>query len=154
VICEAAVGQIEELRGCGGGGGHRGLLGLWANSVSYGRLTPLAMSSPANNELTPRAREIVETARELLEAEGAEGRSMRALAERLGIRAPSLYKHFPSKEALAAAVISQAFEEQAELFEAALQGSDEPIAAMGEAYRTYARNHPHLYRLMTERQLN
>jgi len=112
------------------------------------------MSSPANNELTPRAREIVEAARELLEAEGAEGLSMRALAERLGIRAPSLYKHFPSKEALEAAVISQAFKEQAELFDAALHGSDEPIAAMAETYRTYARNHPHLYRLMTERPLN
>jgi AcrR family transcriptional regulator len=107
-----------------------------------------------NTDLTPRAREIVEAARKLLEAEGSEGLSMRTLAERLGIRAPSLYKHFPSKEALEAAVISQAFEEQAERFEAALKGSDEPVAAMAKAYRTFARRHPHLYRLMTERPLN
>lgn len=79
---------------------------------------------------------------------------MRALAERLGIRAPSLYKHFASKEVLEAALISQGFREQGALFAAALQASREPIAAMAEVYRSYARDHPHLYRLMYDRSLN
>ncbi len=51
--------------------------------------------SDAAVELPPRAQEIVAEARELLEEEGAEALTMRRLAERLGIRAPSLYKHLP-----------------------------------------------------------
>jgi AcrR family transcriptional regulator len=99
-------------------------------------------------ELSPRAREIVAAARELLEAEGPDGVSMRRIAERLGIRAPSLYKHLPDKEALEAALISDGFEEAANAFAGA--GSVEDFAA---AYRAFARRHPHLYRLMTERPL-
>jgi AcrR family transcriptional regulator len=44
-------------------------------------------------------------ARDLLESEGSEGLTMRRLADQLGIRAPSLYKHFPHKEALEVAII-------------------------------------------------
>ena len=56
--------------------------------------------------LTPRARQIVAVARELLEEEGAEALTMRRLGARLGIRASSLYKHLPSKAALEAAIIT------------------------------------------------
>jgi AcrR family transcriptional regulator len=108
----------------------------------------------AETELTPRAQEIVREARALLESEGADALSMRNLADRLGIRAPSIYKHFPNKEALEAALISDGFEEQAELFEAALEAPGKPLTAMTEAYRTYAKRHPHLYRLITDRSLN
>src|SRR5690349_16142655 len=38
--------------------------------------------------------------------------------------------------------------------ETALEGSDEPVAAMAEAYRDFARRHPHLYRLMYDRSLD
>jgi AcrR family transcriptional regulator len=111
----------------------------------------MASSAP---ELTPRAREIVAAARELLEAEGPEGLSMRRVAERLGIRAPSIYKHLPDKQALQAAVISEGFDELAEVFERAVHGADEPVAALARAYRAHATRHPHLYRLMTERPLD
>ena len=94
-------------------------------------------------ELTPRAREIVAAARELLEAEGPEALSMRRLAERLGIRAPSIYKHLPGKDALEAAVISDGFEE----FAATLDGTT--LDGLVRGYRAFAREHPHLYRLMT-----
>jgi len=111
----------------------------------------MASSAP---ELSPRARQIVGVARELLEAEGSEALSMRRLAERLGIRAPSIYKHLPDKQALENALISAGFEEQAELFEAAVAGSSDPVSALSHAYREFARRHPHLYRLMTERPLD
>ena len=79
---------------------------------------------------------------------------MRHIAERLGIRAPSLYKHVPDKQALEAAIISAGFEEQAALFEQALEQSpDDPLDALAAAYRAFARSHPHLYRLMTDRPL-
>ena len=83
------------------------------------------------SELTPRAREIVAAARGILEEEGAEALSMRRIAERLGIRAPSLYKHVPDKEALEAAIISAGFEEQAAAFEQVLeQAPDDPLGAL------------------------
>jgi AcrR family transcriptional regulator len=111
------------------------------------------MASSALSTLKPRAREIVEAARELLEQEGAQGLSMRKLADRLGIRAPSLYEHVPDKQALEAALISLGFEESAELFEAAERDADEPLAAIAGAYRDFALRRPHLYRLMTEKPL-
>jgi AcrR family transcriptional regulator len=74
---------------------------------------------------------------------------MRRVADRLGIKAPSIYKHLPDKQALEAALISAGFEEWAKRFEAAAQTPE----ALGRAYRAYALAHPHLYRLMTERPL-
>lgn len=112
------------------------------------------MASSGPDALTPRAREIIAAARDLLEEEGIGALSMRRLAQRLGIRAPSIYKHVADKEALEAALISAGFEEQAALFERALDSSDDPLAAIAQAYRDFARRHPHLYRLMTERPLN
>jgi AcrR family transcriptional regulator len=101
----------------------------------------------ASSTLSPRAREIVDAARELLEADGEI--SMRRLADRLGIRAPSIYKHLPDKQALENALISAGFSESAELFEA-----ESDARGLAHAYRAFAREHPHLYRLMTERPLD
>ena len=98
-------------------------------------------------ERTARAQEIVDAARELLEEEGSV--SMRRLAERLGIRAPSLYKHLPDKQALENALISDAFEEVAERFDGVTDAR-----GLARAYRAFALEHPALYRLMTERPLD
>ena len=78
---------------------------------------------------------------------------MRAVADALGIKAPSLYKHLPHKEALELALIIDGFTEAAGAFEAATAGARDQLAAFAQAYRTYAAGHPHLYRLMTERPL-
>jgi AcrR family transcriptional regulator len=102
---------------------------------------------------SPRALQIVSAGRELLEAEGAEALTMRRLAETLGIRAPSLYKHLPDKATLEAAIIADGFEEAATLFEAATDGAADPMGALVTAFRTFAYDHPHMYRLMTERPL-
>ena len=103
--------------------------------------------------LTPRAREIVTVARELLESEGAEAMTMRRLADRLGIRAPSLYKHLPHKAALETAIVVAGFEEAADAFEAATDGAAEPMTALVQAYRAFVAANPNVYRLMTDRPL-
>jgi AcrR family transcriptional regulator len=105
------------------------------------------MASSAPEPLSPRAREIVAVARELLEADGPEALSMRRIADRLGIKAPSLYKHLPDKQALEAALISDAFAEMAEAF------AGHTLQELATTYRAFATAHPHLYRLMTERPL-
>lgn len=95
--------------------------------------------------------------RQLLEEEGLEALTMRRLAERVGIRAPSLYKHLPDKAALEAAIIATGFEEAAAAFEQAVdragegsgEGSGDALVALAAAYRRFALEHPHLYRLMT-----
>jgi AcrR family transcriptional regulator len=110
------------------------------------------MSSPDPGRLSPRAKEIVAAAGDLLDEEGPSALSMRRVADRLGIRAPSIYKHLPDKQALENALISAAFEEQACEFEKALDDPD-PLGALANAYRRFARERPHLYRLMTERPL-
>jgi AcrR family transcriptional regulator len=97
-----------------------------------------------------RREEIVAAALELLERDGSAALSMRRIADRVGIRAASIYKHFPSKEALEAAMISLGFERQADAFERSEDGLD----AIAASYRDFARHNPHLYRLMTERALN
>lgn len=102
--------------------------------------------------LTARAREIRRAARVLLEEEG--DISMRHLAARVGIKAPTLYKHFTSKEVLEAHLISEGFREQAALFTEALEGSDRPITALTLAYRRFALSNRHLYRLMYDRPLD
>src|SRR3954464_13127532 len=99
--------------------------------------------------MSTRRAEIVDAALELLEEEGPSAVSMRRIGERVGMRAASLYKHFPNKEALEAAIISAGFERQADAFERAGPG----LPALTLAYRGFARAHPHLYRLMTERPL-
>jgi AcrR family transcriptional regulator len=110
------------------------------------------MATGVPDQLSPRAQEIVAVARQLLEEEGPSALSMRRVAERLGIRAPSIYKHLPDKQALENALVSVGFEELAAVFEPAL-GSDDPLGAIARAYRRFAKEHPHLYRLMTERPL-
>ncbi|MBO0701657.1 MAG: TetR/AcrR family transcriptional regulator [Candidatus Dormibacteraeota bacterium] len=105
-----------------------------------------------------RLGQIVEAARDLLEREGWEAVSMRRVAAQVGIKAPSLYKHLPDKAALAAALISTGFGEQAVALEAARSSpqaieSGERLAVLAYAYRDFARRHPHLYRLMTQGSL-
>jgi AcrR family transcriptional regulator len=113
----------------------------------------LAMASSAPDGLSPRAREIVAAAREILELDGPEGLSMRTIADRLGIRAPSLYKHVADKGELEVALISDGLVELAEVFEQAVDGSSDPPASLASGYRRWALEHPHLYRLMMDRPL-
>ena len=103
--------------------------------------------------LTERQRQIAAAARALLDAEGPEGLTMRRVADALGIKAPSLYKHLPDKTALETLVVADGFLEVAETLEAAIADADDPLAALAKAYRAYALAHPHLYRLMNYRPL-
>jgi AcrR family transcriptional regulator len=98
--------------------------------------------------LRPRSREIVSAARALLEAEGREALTLRTLAARLGIRAPSLYNHFPDKASLESALVATGLFELGLTLETASRDEKDPIGAVAEAYRGYADRHPQLFRLM------
>ena len=106
-------------------------------------------------ERSPRVAEAVAVARELLEADGPDGLTMRRLADAMGIRAPSLYKHVESKEELEALMIADVFREVGELFHEAVASAPkkQALAELARAYRSWAFAHPHLYRLLTDGEL-
>jgi AcrR family transcriptional regulator len=99
---------------------------------------------------SPRARTVVAAARQILERDGRDGLTMRRLGEAVGIRAPSLYKHFPDKAAVEIALIEEGFAEIADAFEAALAEHGATLPTLATAYRAFAWAHPHLYHLITE----
>lgn len=89
----------------------------------------------------------VAAARRLLD-DGPAGVTMRGIASELGIQAPSLYKHFPDKRALEAAVIAEGLREFGAAMSAALSSGGEPVRALAGAYRAFGLNNRHLYELM------
>ena len=100
-----------------------------------------------------RRDEIIQVAGDLLERQGPEGLTMRAIAGELGIKAPSLYKHVADKRELEIALIADGFAQLAEVFEKAVADGSDPVAGIAGAYRVWALDHPHLYRLMTDQPL-
>jgi AcrR family transcriptional regulator len=98
---------------------------------------------------TERQREIVAAARKLLVEEGVEALTVGRIAKALGIKPPSLYKHFAGKREIEAALIAEGLESQAE----ALELAQDDLAQLAAAYRSWALANPELYRLMTERPL-
>lgn len=111
------------------------------------------MSDLAIAPTADRPRQIVAAARALLEAEGPEALTMRRLADRVGVKAPSLYKHFPDKSSVVAALAAEMLRETAGVLTAAEAAAPGSFSALATAYRTYALAHPHLYLLTMGRAL-
>ncbi len=96
-----------------------------------------------------RVEQAIDAALALLEDEGEGAVTMRRIAERVGVRAPSLYKHLPDKAALEVALVERGLEG----FAAALAATPDTLDGLARAYRTWALAHPHLYLLITTRPL-
>lgn len=110
---------------------------------------------------TPRMRfremmrgDILKAARDILQTGGFSALSMRSLAEAVGVRAPTLYDYFESKEDVlnalyleAAGTIRQFFAENV-----ASSGPGIPrLVAMGLTYRDFALKNPVLFQLVFTR---
>jgi AcrR family transcriptional regulator len=96
-----------------------------------------------------RRDEILDVAATLLEEEGVEAVTMREVAARMGIRAPSLYKHVRDKDDIVAGLQERALVGMTQHL------ADVPggLAPLAEAYRRWATAHPRLYDLATGRPL-
>ncbi len=94
--------------------------------------------------------EIRRVARQLLELHGVDGVTMAAVAEAVGVRAPSLYKRFASKPDLLRAVTRAALGELAARMEQAARPDDArgSLERMAEDYRAFARANPRVYELI------
>jgi AcrR family transcriptional regulator len=94
-------------------------------------------------------------AREILEETGDEQQvSMRGIARRIGVAAPSLYEHFPNVEALR----RRASHEATEAFFVATTApireehpTRETVREFGRLYLLFAREHPQVYRQLFTR---
>lgn len=97
-----------------------------------------------------RRDEIVDAAERVLRAEGPEALTMRRLAEVLGMRAPSLYKHVHGKEEITAALQERALIGLAAALNAAAPG----VRGLADAYRTWALANPQNYELVSRYPLD
>ncbi|WP_243075177.1 TetR/AcrR family transcriptional regulator [Microbacterium sp. SS28] len=87
---------------------------------------------------------IVDAGRDLLEDGGVAALTMQGVAERVGVRAPSLYKRVRDRDALIAAVASATVDDLADRLEA----SDGSLEDLARAYRAFAHARPEGFRLM------
>lgn len=92
--------------------------------------------------------QLLSTARQLLDERGPSALTLREVARRAGVAAPSAYHHFANLDTLAATLAEQGFAELAAALEAAPTDERGRLAPTGEAYITWARANPELYRLM------
>ncbi|WP_459803667.1 TetR/AcrR family transcriptional regulator [Herbidospora sp. RD11066] len=97
--------------------------------------------------------EIIAAAVELLDEEGDERAiTLRSVARRIGIAAPSIYPHFPDQPAIMLAVVRQEFDQlTAALVAAVAKAGDDPVARLTAACHAYldlAATHPGRYRIM------
>lgn len=94
--------------------------------------------------------DIVAAGRELLEAGGLDAVTMLAVAERVGVRAPSLYKRFADRGALIGAIGSAALEDLTVALEPFVRDPDPASALLktASAFRAFATANPHAYELL------
>jgi AcrR family transcriptional regulator len=91
-------------------------------------------------------RALLAAARALLEESGPEALSLRDVARRVGVSHNAPYRHFPTRQALLAAVAAEGFAALSARLVGIAQGAG--MAAGFRAYLGFAREQPGLYRLM------
>jgi AcrR family transcriptional regulator len=119
--------------------------------VSPHRALPPVAQRPEPAPRTPRVNQIVAAARQIVENEGADILTMRRLADELGIKAPSLYKHLPGRDAVITQLVEETLFDTGDQMHRAVESANAAgtVQALLRAYRVYGHDHPHLYRLLT-----
>jgi AcrR family transcriptional regulator len=85
------------------------------------------------------------------------GISLRAIARAAGVAAPSIYPHFPDRDAVVAAAVEQSWDQLLrEILEAGARGRTPRTCLLRgcEAYVAFAARHPLRYALMTRSTLD
>ncbi len=93
---------------------------------------------------------ILESTRDLYVEEGITGVSMRKVAERVGVTATTIYRHYASKTVLLQHVVAEGFKVFSAYLQEALQGESplDRLRLTGEAYARFAVEHPQFYKVM------
>ena len=97
---------------------------------------------------------IIKTARTLIERGGLDNLSLGSVAAKLGIKAPSLYRHIESKGALLYAVIEDTYQDLFKAYEDAIaNASDNPeeqLVSLARTQHEFAHANPNAYMLAYE----
>jgi AcrR family transcriptional regulator len=90
---------------------------------------------------------VVEEAEQLVDEVGSAQVSLAAIASRLGVQVPSLYKHVAGLPALRSLIEARAKGELAEVLARSAVGvsGDDAVDALAAAYRAWAKLHPGRY---------
>jgi AcrR family transcriptional regulator len=92
---------------------------------------------------------IIRMAQTMIERDGVEQLSLAQLAAALNIKAPSLYRHIPSKTVLLLEVNSLTFQQLFQAYAAAVQATETTpkarLFAILRAHRVFAHAHPQTY---------
>lgn len=109
------------------------------------------MIVPQLPERSARVAEIVAVAHELLATGGPEAVSMRTVADRLGIKAPSLYKHVRDKAELESLLVADGLLSMGTVLHRTVGrgAASTAVRRLLHAYRAQAQEVPALYRLVT-----
>src|ERR1700735_4391524 len=91
---------------------------------------------------------LCDAAARLFLEEGEAALSMRRLAAEVGCSPMAPYRHFADKQALIAAIRSQAFDRLADALDGVAQDNRHRAADIGDAYVRFARANPAAYKLM------
>jgi AcrR family transcriptional regulator len=101
-------------------------------------------------------REILDAAWEIARQEGLSAVTLREVAARIGMRSPSLYSHFDSKNAIYDAMFAQAWSELCDVFDAMPPppaADRRAMLAMAETFFDFAVADLARYQLMNQRTL-
>lgn len=91
---------------------------------------------------------LCDAAERLFAEKGPDAVTMRQLASELGVSPMTPYRYFKDKDDILAAVRTNGFNRFAEALESARDAAQGHSASVGEAYVTFAFEHPHTYKLM------
>lgn len=91
---------------------------------------------------------LIQAGLKALEATPLSELSLRQLARDTGVSATAVYRHFPDKQALLAALADEGIAQLGEAQQLAAQHSDDPFAATGRTYVRWALANPALFRLI------
>lgn len=86
----------------------------------------------------------------LLEQDGPEAVSLRAVARAAGVSEAAPYSHFSGKHKLMAAIAAKGFRMLSDALEPVATDSSRSIVDLGMSYIRFAEHHPYLYTLMFE----
>ncbi len=92
----------------------------------------------------------LDAAMALLDTEGAEAITMRAVAKAVGVDHRALYRHFPDREAILSALATRGYEALLDAFQQP-SGDDRPLFAAFTAHIRFALARAHLHSLMLTR---
>lgn len=92
-------------------------------------------------EMTTNSKEaILAAARQIAQSHGYSGLNFRGLADQVGIKAASIYHHFPSKAGLGAAVARRYWEDTEHELNTLLEDAGDPISALREYPKIFRRS--------------